>query len=185
MLVLEGHAIVSADGMIADAAGEYPPGLRNAADWQRYQAALDRAAVVITGRRGHDRFPNPGRRRLVVTRAVAMLAPDPRDPLAVFWNPAGLAIGAALAELGIDRGIVAVTGLFDLFLDALSAFALSEQHRLLIRGGTPCFAGGHPRSVLAAAGLSPAQVELIDAAAMVTSTVWRRPQPLDIGGASG
>lgn len=184
MLVLEGHAIVSADGMIADAAGDYPPELRNEADWQRYQAALDRAAIVVTSRRAHERFANPGRPRLVVTRSVTALAPDPGDPRAVFWNPAGLPIRAALSGLGIDSGTVAVTGLFDLFLDTLCAFVLSEQHRLLIRGGTPCFAGGHPRAVLAAAGLRPERVELIDAAAMVTSTLWRRPQPLDIGGAS-
>ncbi|RYE75225.1 MAG: dihydrofolate reductase [Hyphomicrobiales bacterium] len=174
MLTIEGHAIVSADGMIADAAGEYPNALRNDADWRLYQAALDRSAVVVVGRQGHERHPNPGRRRLVLTRRVERLGEDPNDPRATFWNPGGLDLRSALAEIGIGEGLVAITGLFDLFLADYDGFVLSESHRLLIPGGTPCFAGGHPRIVLAEAGLQPASVELIDAAAMVTTTVWAR-----------
>ncbi len=174
MLIIEGHAIVSADGMIADAAGEYPAALRNDADWRLYQAALDRAAVVVVGRRGHERFPNPGRRRLVLTRSVERLADDPNDQRATLWNPAGLPLREALAEMGVDDGIVAITGVFDRFVGDYDRFALSESHRLLIPGGTPCFAGGHPRVVLAAAGLKPETVELIDPDAMVTTTLWAR-----------
>ena len=174
MLTIEGHAIVSADGMIADAAGEYPAALRNDADWALYQAALNRAAVVVTGRRGHQRFPNPGRRRLVLTRRVTRLGDDPNDPRATYWNPAGLALRAALAELGVDAGIIAITGVFDLFVADYDRFALSESHRLLIPGGTPCFSSGHPRTVLAEAGLRPVGVDVIDADAMVTTTVWER-----------
>ena len=174
MLTIEGHAIVSADGMIADGAGEYPAALRNDADWALYQQALDRAAIVVTGRRGHERFPNPGRRRLVLTRRVDRLGDDPDDPRATYWNPAGLPLRAALAELGIADGIVAITGVFNFFVAGYDRFVLSESHRLLIPGGTPCFSAGHPRAVLAGAGLRPASVELIDPAAMVTTTVWER-----------
>jgi hypothetical protein len=174
MLIIEGHAIVSADGMIADGKGEYPQELRNDADWALYQHALDAAAVVVTGRRGHERFPNPGRRRLVVTRRVDSLGDDPKDPRATYWNPAGVPLRAALADLGIADGIVAITGVFDLFAGDYDRFALSESHRLLLRGGTPCFSGGHPRVVLAEAGLRPGRVELIDPAAMVTTTAWQR-----------
>ena len=78
-LEFEGHAIVSVDGMIADAEGLMPAALRNDADWRLFQAALDGAALVVLGRLGHARHPNPGRRRLVVTRAVEALAPDPQD----------------------------------------------------------------------------------------------------------
>lgn len=174
MLTIEGHAIVSADGMIADAAGEYPAALRNEADWVQYQRALDQAVVVVTGRRGHERFPNPGRKRLVLTHRVDRLAPDPNDPRATYWNPAGLPLQPALAELGVTRGVVAITGVFDLFVADYDRFVLSESHRLLIPQGMPCFAAGHPREVLAAAGLRPIAVELIDPAAMVITTVWER-----------
>lgn len=185
MLLFEGHAIVSADGMIADAAGNVPAGLRNAADWHQYQAALDAAVLTVTGRRGHEANPNRGRRRLVLTRSVARLAADPHDPRATFWNPAGLGFTGALEELGIDAGTVAITGAFAHFRPHLTAFLLSEAHGLVLRGGTPCFADGHPRAVLAADGLSPASVTLIDPAAMVTSTRWQRAPSLDRPGPNG
>ncbi len=175
MLIIEGHAIVSADGMIADAAGDYPAALRNDADWRLYQAALDRAAVVVVGRRGHERFPNPGRRRLVMTRRVQRLADDPKDQRATLWNPAGLPLREALGVIGVAEGIVAITGVFDQFAGDYDRFALSENHRLLIPGGTPCFSAGHPRVVLAGAGLWPKTVDLIDPDAMVTATMWVRP----------
>ena len=175
---VEGHAIVSADGMIADAAGAMPAQLHNDADWRAFQAALDAAAVVVLGRRGHQRHPNPGRRRLVLTGAVAGLAPDPAQELALLWNPAGAPLAAALAALGVGGGTIAVTGgtrVFGLFLPCYDSFALSECHRVVLPGGTPCFAAGHPRQVLAASGLAPDANATIDAAAGVTTTLWRRP----------
>lgn len=175
MLNFDGHAIVSADGMIADAAGEYPASLRNDADWAQYQAALDRAVLVVTGRRGHERHPNPGRRRLVLTRSVPGLAADPRDPHATFWNPAAIGFLDALAELDIAGGTVAITGVFALFLPHYTSFHLSEKHDLILWGGLPCFAAGHPRSELAAEGLRPAKPLVIDPVAMVTTTIWSRP----------
>jgi hypothetical protein len=177
MLSFEGHAIVSADGMIADAAGEVPPALRNDADWRQYQSALDKAVLVATGRVGHRRYPNPGRRRLVLTRAVEALTPDPEDPLATLWNPAGLSLGDVLESLGVKAGNIAITGLFDVFQPHLTAFQLSEQHRLVLPGGIPCFTGGHPRAVLTALGMRPASVELIDGPALVTSTRWVLDSP--------
>jgi hypothetical protein len=176
MLIFEGHAIVSADGKIADAAGEVPQSLRHATDWRRYQAALDRAAIVVTGRRGHERHPNPGRRRLVLTRGVAASAPDSDDRLATLWNPAGMPLDAILARLGIEDGVVAITGLFDIFLVRLTRFQLSEKHTLVLPGGTPCFATGHPRAVLAGAGMHPSSVLLLDATAVVTTTLWASGQ---------
>jgi hypothetical protein len=174
MLSFEGHAIVSADGMIADASGTVPPSLRNDADWAQYQRALDRAVLVVTGRRGHERHPNPGRRRLVLTRSVPRFGPDPRDPKATLWNPAALPLTGVLGELGIDDGIVAITGVFDLFIADYTSFLLSEIPGLILPGGTPCFSIGHPRAVLTHAGLGPTRVELIDPAALVTSTLWTR-----------
>jgi hypothetical protein len=172
-----GHAIVTADGMIADADGAMPPELRNDADWRRFQAALDEAALVILGRIGHQRHPNPGRRRLVLTRSIPGLASVPQDPLVHLWNPAGATIGDALRELGVTGGTIAVTGgtgTFDHFLERYDEFVLAEVHGSVLPTGRPCFSSGHPRVVLAAAGLVPAQVELVDRKAGVTETVWRR-----------
>ncbi len=174
----DGHAIVSADGMIADAAGMMPDALRNDADWQAFQAALDRAALVVVGRLGHRRHPNPGRRRLVLTSAVAAIEPDPADALAALWNPAGIALADVLGSLPLRGNMIAVTGgkrVFDTFLGHYDRFVLSESHNCVLPAGIPCFSGGHPRTVLAASGLVPATSETIDAAAGVTSTLWVRP----------
>ena len=174
MLSIEGHAIVSVDGMIADAAGEIPPALHNEADWAQYMRALDAASIVVTGRRGHERFPNPGWRRLVLTRSVQRIAPDPNDPRATFWNPADLPLAEVVAELGVADGVVAITGVFGMFVASYDSFLLSESHRLVLPGGTPCFGFGHPRDVLTHAGLAPVRTDVIDPAAMVTTTLWRR-----------
>jgi hypothetical protein len=174
-ITIEGHAIVSADGMIADAGGNMPPGLRNDADWQRFQAALDRAALVVLGRVGHLRHPNPGRRRLVFTRSVDGLRPDPNDPLANFCNPRNAAPSELFDGLGIIRGVIAVTGgtgVFDYFMPHYDRFALAEVHGFVLPGGTPCFSSGHPRTVLAAAGMVPCEIETLDDG--VTLTYWRR-----------
>lgn len=174
MFEIEGHAIVSADGMIGDSVGVMPSELRNDADWRLYQAALDRSVLVVLGRIGHERFPNPGRRRLVLTRSTASTAVDPADPLATLWNPAGTSFEAILASLGIDDGTVAVAGVFDVFAARFTRFVLSENRQLVLPGGTPCFAAGHPRTILTQAGLRPTRVERIDPDAYVTTTMWTR-----------
>jgi hypothetical protein len=171
----EGHAIISEDGMIADAEGDMPATLRSEADWRYFQAALDRAALVVLGRKGHARHPNPGRRRLVLTTGVATLEADRADPLAMLWNPAGLPIDAVLAQLGIAEGIVAVTGgtgTFDLFLPLYSRFVLAEVRGLSLAGGVPCFSKGHPRYVFAGAGLAARDMQLIER--NVVQTNWER-----------
>lgn len=178
-LRFEGHAIVTADGMIADAAGEMPEALRNEADWQAFQTALDVATLVVLGRLGHERHPNPGRRRLVLTRAVSTLTPDACDPLALLWNPLAIPLSRVLEALEIGEGAIAITGgtgVSDHFLGAYDRFALSEVHDHVLPGGIPCFGRGHPRLVLAADGLVPGEAMLIDAAAGMTTTPWlRRP----------
>jgi len=174
-LRFEGHAIVTADGRIADAAGGMPEALRNAEDWRRFQAALDASALVVLGRLGHQRHPNPGRPRLVLTASVTAIGPD--GPNATRYNPAGASLAAVLAQLGIGAGTVAVTGgtrVFDAFLPLFDAFALAEVNDLVLPDGRPCFSGGHPRAVLAAAGLRPVRIELIDPAAQVSLTHWAR-----------
>ena len=54
---MEGYAIVSADGMIADGNGVIPATIRNDADQRFFQSELDRAAVLVHGRRSHEGGP--------------------------------------------------------------------------------------------------------------------------------
>lgn len=175
-VIVEGHAIVSVDGMIAAADGSMPPALRSEPDWRIFQAALDVAALVVLGRLGHTRHPNPGRRRLVLTRSVADLQPDPDDPLTTLWNPFGMEIGTVLERLGIAQGTIAVTGgtgTFDHFIPFYDRFVLSEVRGLALDDGIPCFTKGHPRFVLPGAGLVARDMEVIDRG--VVQTQWVRP----------
>jgi len=98
---IEGYAIVSADGMIADAAGAMPASIRNDADQKFLQAGLDGAAAVVHGRHSHEGGPRAAKRkRVILSRHVASTAPDPSQPNALLWNPAGATFEQALAALG-------------------------------------------------------------------------------------
>jgi hypothetical protein len=170
-----GHAIVSSDGMIADRTRKMPEALRNDADWRRFQAALDRAALVVLGRLGHEAHPNPGRKRLVVTSRVAWLERDASDDNAMLWNPDGISFRRVLAGLGIADGTIAVTGgqrVFDLFLPGFTEFDLVTVSGVRLLDGVPCFSGGLPWDVLARAGMRADAPQELDAG--VTLTVWRR-----------
>ncbi|QCI68182.1 dihydrofolate reductase [Phreatobacter stygius] len=177
-IAIEGHAIVSADGMIAEADGSMPRRLMNDADWRLFQAALDRAELVVLGRHGHQLHPNPGRRRLVLTRAVTGLVADPADRCAHFWNPGHMTFNHVLEIMGIAEGTVAVaggTGVFDHFLDiGYAGFVLSTARGIRIPEGRPCFTAGPPGAVLAGHGLRVSAETLIDAEADVTMAVWQR-----------
>lgn len=174
-LTIVGHAIVSTDGMIADRDHRTPPELRNDADWRRFQAALDAAALVVLGRLGHEAHPNPGRKRLVVTSRVAWLERDPNDDNSMLWNPDGIGFRRVVAGLGIADGVVAVTGgtrVFDLFLPGFTRFDLAEVEGVTIPDGVPCFSNGTPWEMLARAGLHLAETEALDR--NVALNVWRR-----------
>jgi dihydrofolate reductase len=177
---LEGHAIVSADDMIADADGNKPPGLDHPADWARFQAALDEAALVVMGRRSHDTSPNPRHRnRLILSRSVAEL--EKRDG-GWWWNPGGAPLKAALSAAAPGGGTIAIVGgreVFDYFLGVgFQAFHLSRNAGITLPGGIPVFTGcadGTPaEALLAKAGLKPGAREMLDAMADVSVTVWRR-----------
>lgn len=170
-ITVEGHALVSVDGMIAGADNRMPPALRHDADWQQFQAALDRAEIVVSGRKGHEMNPNPTRKRLVLTRSVSGLQPD--IGRATLWNPAGMSLGAALRQLGVTSGVVTVAGAFDAFVEFYDVFVLAEMHRLAIPDGVPCFSGGHPRVVLPLHGLQAGPLQVLDSD--LTLTRWQRP----------
>ncbi len=177
---IEGYVIVSADGMIADGKGEIPPSIRNEADQRFFQDALDHAAVVVHGRHSHEGGPRAARRRrLILTRRVAALAPDSEYPHALLWNPVGADLDAALDRLGIGDGTIAVIGgteVFSLFLPLYDAFHLSQAANVKIPGGLPVFSevgpNATPEDVLAGHGLKPGPRRDLDPAAGVSVVTW-------------
>jgi len=179
---IEGYAIVSADGMIADGNGVMPEAIRNEADQRFLQTELDLAALVVHGRHSYEGGPRAARRkRLIVTRRIAAIAPDPSHPNALLWNPAGASPEEAIAMLGARAGAIAVIGgpdVFGLFLPLYDAFHLTRAARANIPGGRPLFpqVGPHatPEDVLARYGLHPTPPRDIDVNAGITLTTWQR-----------
>jgi dihydrofolate reductase len=179
---IEGYVIVSADGMLADAKGEMPDSIRNEADQRFFQDALDHAAVVVHGRHSYEGGPHAARRkRLVVTRQIAALAPDPAQPNSLLWNPLGASLDEALQRLGVGDGTVAVIGgpeVFSLFLPLYDAFHLSRAAKAKIPGGIAPFTevgpNAMPEDVLAQRGFRPGPQRVLDAAAGVSVVTWQR-----------
>ena len=156
---IEAYVIVSADGMLADASGVQPASLQFDADQRHFAEGLDRADVIVNGRHSAEEQPNSRlRRRLVLTRQVAGLAPDPDNPNARLWNPAGASLEEACAALGLNSGTVAVIGgpqVFTLFLKlGYDCFHLSRAVKVRLPGGLPLF-GGDPDGALGPWASSP------------------------------
>jgi dihydrofolate reductase len=179
---IEGYVIVSADGMLADAKGVIPESIRNDADQRFFQDSLDRASAIVHGRHSHEGGPRAAlRKRLVVTRQIAAVAPDPTYPHAQFWNPTGATLDQALAQLGAAEGTVAIIGgpeVFSLFLPLYDAFHLSRAANAKIPGGLAVFTevgpNATPEDVLSRHGLKPGPRRDLDAAAGVTLVTWER-----------
>src|SRR5271165_4811104 len=117
---IEAYAIASADGMIADETGAMPLELQLDADKRYFEEVLDHASAIVNGRNSQEPHPKaPFRRRLIVTRSVWGVAPDPVNPLARLWNPAGASLQEALEALGVRGGTIAALGgpqVYTLFL---------------------------------------------------------------------
>jgi dihydrofolate reductase len=179
---IEGYAIVSVDGMIADQHGHMPAGLKIDADLRFFSEGLDRAALVVHGRNSHERQPGSCRRwRLIVTRRVPTITRHPRYPRAELWNPAGLSFSEACKANAITSGTAAVTGgteVFGLFLDfGFDAFHLSRAGKVRIPGGRPVFPQVPtcaPEEVLAEHGLTAGPARVLDAGAEATLVTWQR-----------
>ena len=178
---IEGLAIVSADGMIADASGIQPAALRIEADRQFLFAMIERAAALAHGRHSAESDPPPAqRRRIILTRAVARIAADPGNADVVLWNPAGAALAEAWAALGLRGGLLVVIGgteAFGHFLGAYDAFHLSRAGNVRLPGGRPVFPGvpaQTPEAILQACGLRLASTRTLDEAADLVLTSWRR-----------
>ena len=177
---IHGYAIVSLDDRIADASGATPETLRNDADWAYFQAELDRAAVTVLGRLGHEANPNAkGRLRLVLSSESAGLE---RRPDAWWWDPAKVPWEEAATVVLPEGGRVAVPGgrrVFDLFLAlGYDAFHLSRAEGVRLGSGialfSACETGESADSVLARHGLAPGRRRVIDPAGPVSLRVWRR-----------
>ena len=178
---IEGYAIVSADGMIADGNGVIPATIRNDADQRFFQSELDRAAVLVHGRRSHEGGPRADKRkRIIVTRQVVSVTPNRSLPNALLWNPAGATLEQAIAALVVGDGPTAVLGgteVFGLFLPLYDAFHLTRAAKASIPDGRPPFpqvGRQTPEDVLASFSLHPKAPRAIDAAAGITLTTWER-----------
>jgi dihydrofolate reductase len=179
---IEGLAIVSADGMIADAQGLQPAALTLEADQRSFFEMLDQATALAHGRYSNEGGPAAARRRrLILTRRVAGIARDPRNDKAVLWNPAGAALQEAWEGLGLSAGLLAVIGgtdVFGLFLElGYDAFHLSRADNVQLPGGRPAFPGIPPRTpeeLLSRRGLRPDPARVLDRPAGLTLVTWRR-----------
>src|ERR1700720_4669457 len=106
-LRMDGYVIVSADGMLANAAHVMPVELKFEGDKQFFTAALDRADLIVHGRHSSEDQPHsPRRKRLILTRTIDAIAPDPSNPKATLWNPAGAEFKSACDQAGVGSGIV-------------------------------------------------------------------------------
>jgi dihydrofolate reductase len=178
---IEGYAIVSADHMLADKDGVQPDALKPEADQRFFYGALDQAAALLHGRHsGEGGARARERRRLIATRRVPALAPDPTNPNAVLWNPAGAPLEAAWAALGLSGGLLAVIGgteVFGLMLDRYDAFHLSRVPGVRLPGGRPVFPGippATPEALLRTHGLSRGPTRVLDPSIDLTLTPWTR-----------
>jgi len=180
-LRIEGYVIVSADGMLANADHVMPDELKFEGDKRFFSAALDRADLIVHGRHSHEGQPNsPRRKRLILTRAVAALGPDPDHPKALLWNPQRASFEAACEAAGVGAGTVAIIGgpsVFGAFMDRYDTFWLSLAPHVRLPGGEACFPGvpeRSPQDILADHGLKPGEAQMLDPAADVSVTPWRR-----------
>ncbi len=176
---IEAYAIASADGMIANSTGLVPNSLVLEADQRHFEQALDRAAVVLHGRRSYEGQPNsPLRLRLILTRRIASVATVPDNPNARLWNPAGASLEEACDAVGCTAGAIAVIGgpdVYSLFLTmGYDDFYLSRAVKVRLPGGVPLFAEGRhgrtPEEVLSGAGLKAGPTQWLSAD--VTLVEW-------------
>jgi hypothetical protein len=180
-LRIDGYVIVSADGMLANAQNVMPDDLKFEGDKRFFNAALDRADLIVHGRNSHEQQPNsPKRKRIVLTRSVEATAPEPANPNALLWNPAGVPFETACERTGVTSGTVAIIGgpgVFEMFMDRYDTFWLSLAPKVRLPGGEPCFPGVNartPQQVLASHGLKAGEPRMLDPADQVSVTPWRR-----------
>jgi hypothetical protein len=179
---IEGLAVVSVDGMIADAQAIQPDSLKLEADQRFFHAMLDKADGLVHGRHSGEGGPDAARRRrIVMTRRIAGIERDPQHANLVRWNPAGASLEQAWRALGLSGGFLAVIGgtdAFGWFLEqGYDAFHLSRAARCRLPGGRPVFPGvpqQSPEDLLRSHGLKPGATQVLDDAHELTLVTWQR-----------
>ena len=177
---IEGYAIISREGMIAESDGSFPENLKIPADQRFYQDSLERASAVANGRHSAEGGPKEkARKRILVTRRVQRVVHDPANPNAVLWNPATASFDEAWQKLNVEDGILAVVGgtdVFGLFLTiGYDAFFLSRPPVSVPRG-RPVFpgvgAGVPPEEPLKQIGLVLKDTRMLDPASGTVVEEW-------------
>lgn len=145
---IEGYAIISREGMIAEADGAFPEAIKIEGDQSFFQAALAHADAIANGRHSAEVLPHSAQRpRLILTRRIRALQADLKRPHVMHWNPAGATFAEAWDALGLERGTLAVVGgtdVFGLFLDiGYDCFFLSCTQGTVLNG-RPVFPGVGP-----------------------------------------
>lgn len=177
---IEGFAVISREGMIAKGDGSFPEALKIPADQKFYQDSLDRAAAVANGRHSAEGGPKEAaRRRIILTRRVERVVPDPNNANAVLWNPISAPFEEAWMKLNIDGGTLAVVGgtdVFGLFLNiGYDAFFLTRAEASVPRG-RPVFPGigknATPEDVLERHGMVLRNTRMLDEATNTRVEEW-------------
>jgi dihydrofolate reductase len=174
---IEGYAIVSADGMLANAQGIMPPEMYFDADQAFFHEALEHADALVHGRNSHERYPPTAHKpRITATRSVRDLVREKDN--AGLWNPAGARVETACEALNIMPGTLAVIGgtdIFGLFLPYYDTFYLSHAPSVRLPGGRPVFPQVpelSPQDVLKRHGFVLRGERSLDAAAKITLAQW-------------
>ena len=177
---IEGYAVISKEGMIATSDGHFPEAIKIPADHAFYQDSVDKASAVVNGRHSAEGGPKErDRRRIVLTRRVDGLTPDPDNPNAVLWNPATAPFDEAWARLTLDGGVAAVVGgteTFGLFVAiGYDAFYLTRTDASLPKG-RPVFPGVGTTTtveeVMTKAGLVLKGTRMLDASVNCRIEEW-------------
>jgi hypothetical protein len=178
---IEGYAIVSEDGMLANAARVMPDSLKFEADQRFFERGLDGVDVVVHGRHSHEgQARSHLRRRLVLTRQIPAISPHPKNEKALLWNPTGASFEDALAAIGVPDASVGIIGgpeVFGMFLGHYDVFYLSRAPNVKLPGGRPVFPAvpaRTPEEVLTSHGLSPGERQVLDADKSVAVVSWQR-----------
>jgi len=137
--------------------------------------------VVVHGRHSNERQARSYlRHRLILTRQIPAIAPDPSNEKALFWNPAGASFEQAVAALGTPDGRVGIIGgtdVFGMFLDRYDMFHLSRAPSVRLPGGRPVFPevpARTPEDVLASHGLCRGRRLVLDPANGLEVVSWQR-----------
>jgi hypothetical protein len=177
---IHGYAIVSDNDCIADASGHTPKVLRNEADWAYFQAELNKSAVTVLGRLGHEANANPkGRLRMILSSSSTGLE---RRANGWWWDPAKVPWDQAIETVLPEGGRVAVPGgrqVFDLFLQiGYDAFHLTRAEGTHVPDGvlvfSECQIGRSAEAILSERRLVSGERQILDSAGRITLAIWRR-----------